>query len=221
MSLDTKIMRNDPECQRWHPPAMQGGVKAARNPSAEKVDSIYQQAYAEGLEGGRREGYQQGLRQAQGHTQSLAAILKHIQEPLAAVDARTEQELLALALEIAKVVIRHELDLHPERLLPLVREAIASLPANTSNPRIVLHPQDVLMLRELMPELEAQGVHLLEDATIDRGGCRVLTDSGNAAIAERRWHPRQGGRSDSEVDVRVEHRWRQTVMALFGEALIS
>lgn len=200
---------------------MQGGVRTAQKPTSDKVDSIYQQAYAEGLEAGRREGYQQGLRQAQGHTQSLLPILQHIQEPLAAVDARTAQELLALALEIAKVVIRHELDLHPERLLPLVQEALASLPVNTSNPRIVLHPQDILMLRELMPELENHGVHLVEDATLDRGGCRVLTDSGGSAIAERRWHARQGGRSDSEVDVRVEHRWRQTVMALFGEALVS
>lgn len=229
--------------QRWELPAMleQGAwsgpveeVAADKGlPTAQEIEALFQRAHAEGLETGRRAGHAEGY--AAGFQQGLAAgtgeaanrmqlldnLLTGLREPLARLDARVEQELLALALEIARQVIRHELDRDPTHLVPVVREAMGALPVNASQPRIVLHPRDAATLRELMPELESQGVQLVEDASQAPGGCRVLADGPEAAMPERRWQARHASRGESEVDARVESRWRDVVVALLGEELIT
>lgn len=225
--------------QRWELPAMmeEGGRRREgsppRPPTAQEIEQFFQQAHAEGLDIGRQAGHaegftagyqqglSQGLREAAERVRLVESLLGMLAEPMARLDARVEQELLALALEIARVVIRREIEARPERLLPVIREAMACLPVNACNPTLGLHPQDAALLRELMPELEQQGVRIIEEAHQQRGGVRVMADGPNAAIPERRWHPRHSHRGESEVDARIENRWREVVVTLLGEELIS
>ncbi|MBU2760489.1 flagellar assembly protein FliH [Acidithiobacillus sp. RW2] len=195
-------------------------------PTAEQLQAIYaeseqkghEQGYQQGYKEGQAEGYKEGLARAEAERRSLQDILSGLFSPLQALDASVEQSLLALSLEIARQVIRHELRLRPEVLLPLLKEALRAVPLRSVNPVIRLHPDDVDMLQRLMPELADQGVDLLADAQIERGGVLVSAGlDGNAARPDRRWQDRDLDHAATQLDLRLENRWRAVLEHLFGE----
>lgn len=222
--------------ERWELPAMgENDAQIEEMPSrqalptAQDIERIFQEARAEGLalgrEAGQAEGFaagfQHGMRDAAPRRALLEQLIKSLAQPLAQSDEQVGRELLALALEIARFVIRAEIRQQPERLLALIREAMNSLPVNATQVQIILHPEDALLFREDMPDMEAEGIRVLEDASMERGGCRLLADSAGKAFPERRWHTRKAVQGESEIDARIEHRWREALNALLGEELVS
>lgn len=202
-------------------------------PTAQDIERIFQEARAEGLALGReagqaegfaagfQQGFQQGMRDTIPRKALLEQLINSLAQPLAQSDEQISRELLALALEISRFVIRAEIRQQPERLLDVIREAMNGLPVNATQVQIILHPEDVLLFREEMPDMEAEEIRVLEDASMERGGCRLLADSAGKAFPERRWHTRKAVQGESEVDARIEHRWREALNALLGEELVS
>ena len=177
-------------------------------PTAEEIEAIQQQAHDEGLAAGREEGCAAGLEEGrrsgydEGREKSLAELdrLKRLMEALDEALAQFERELggdvLALAVTIARQITRNALNFRPEALLPVVREAIAGLPQPNQHPRLILHPDDAALVRSLMEdELSQLHCRLSEDSHIERGGCRVKTDT-------------------SEVDATLQGRWDRVMAAL-------
>jgi flagellar assembly protein FliH len=77
----------------------------------------------------------------------------------------------------------------PERVLPVVSEAIGYLPTLQQPALLFLHPDDAQLVRERMgAELSAAGWRVLDEAAMERGGCRVETASNQIdASASARW----------------------------------
>lgn len=195
-------------------------------PTAEELQAIYaesaqtghQQGYAAGKKEGLAEGYSEGIARAEAERRALQDILQSFMVPLQALDASVEQSLLALSLEVARQVIRHELQSQPELLLPLLREALKAVPLRSTRPEMHLHPDDLAMLEKLMPELVTQGVFLVADPNIERGG--VILSAGideDGARPDRRWQGRDLDHAATQLDLRIETRWRATLERLFGE----
>ena len=107
--------------------------------------------------------------------ESLAEISR-LREQLA---ASAEHELVQLALEIAKKVVRREVTVDREIVISLVRLALLRF-HNRAMATVRLHPDDY---RFVMANREALGLEntitLVEDSTISRGGCLVETDIGD------------------------------------------
>lgn len=157
------------------------------------------------LQAGHAEGYAQGL--ALGHAQGLAAAQAHAElalevqaAPLRALAASLPpavlaaqhaiaQDLLNLALTLAQQVLGQSLALAPEGVLAAVRELLQAEPAMSGHPKLLLHPDDALLVKDhLADELHAAGWSLRADAQIARGGCRVLAASGELdATLPTRW----------------------------------
>lgn len=222
--------------ERWELPAMgehdpQVEEMPSRQalPTAQDIERIFQEARAEGLalgrEAGQAEGFaagfQQGMRDATSRKELLESLINSLARPLTQSDEQVSRELLALALEIARFVIRAEIRQQPERLLDVIREAMNGLPVNATQVQVILHPEDAHLFRAEMPDMEAEGVRVLEDANMERGGCRILADSAGKVFPERRWHTRKMVHAESEVDARIEQRWREALNALLGEELVS
>ncbi|MEO8003670.1 MAG: flagellar assembly protein FliH [Betaproteobacteria bacterium] len=146
------------------------------------------------------EGYQAGLTEGRQHAKAEAANFTALAVALARevgeLDQAIGQQVLDVALEVARQMLRTVLATRHELVLPVVQEAIRSLPVLGEDRRLRLHPQDATLVRELAGEaLRASAWNIVEDPTIARGGCVVSSSHG-------------------EVDATLDARWRRIVGAL-------
>lgn len=104
--------------------------------------------------------------------EELACLRSHIA-------ARSEQELVSLAIEIAKKIVRREVTIDREIALTLARVALSRLHARSAA-AVHLHPEDYAYARERLEQFEScASIELVEDRTISRGGCLIRTESGD------------------------------------------
>ncbi|GAB1394015.1 flagellar assembly protein FliH [Rhodocyclaceae bacterium] len=167
-------------------------------PTAEEIEQIYQQAREDGLRNGHEEGhkagYEEGQAKARGEAKRLAQITAKFEQSLAEMESAVADELLSLAIALAREVIRQELTAHPESLLIVVREALTHLPHQHA--AIYLHPDDASLLRSYAgDQLSHAGHRIHEDFKLKRGDC--LLEAGG-----------------TQVDATVAMRWQRVLEGL-------
>lgn len=156
---------------------------------SEVFESIRKEAYAKGMQ----EGFAVGMAKAKEYTaeerQSITALATAFEGALKGADEKIEESILALALDIAKAMLKTKLQVHPEAILPVVKEAMHYLPYVQKPARIFVHHDDARILREhLGDELSEQVWIIQEDNNIERGGCLVETGANQIdATNEVRW----------------------------------
>lgn len=145
--------------------------------------------YAEGFKTGLSAGFEEGMRNAAGEIAKISALAGSFSGSIDDLEAQVADELLALAIDIAQQVVRCSLRVKPELIVVVVREAIASLANPHGHPVLVLNPEDAGLVRQQLSEQLAHTAwRIIEDPTIERGGCKVESGGSevNAVIA-RRW----------------------------------
>lgn len=161
-------------------------------PTAEDIERIHNDAH----EAGFRAGYEEGAAKAKAEAEQLEGLMHGLTQSLQVFDQQVADQLLGLGLEIARQVTRSAIKVKPELLLAVVREALAALPVTHGHPSLTLHPQDAALLRQQLGEqISHGGWRLLEDSTMERGGCRI-----------------QAGASD--IDATLATRWQRVLEAI-------
>ena len=174
---------------------------APNYPSPETLAAIREQARAEGYDEGHAAGHADG--HSAGHADGLAlgmaaaavelAQLKSVALAFAGALAEAGQlianDVLDLALQLAKGMLKTALPVRPELILPVVREAIEYLPVLQQPALLMLNPADAQVVRDGIGEaLDKGGWRLIEDPHVGRGGCKVDTASNQIdAQAATRW----------------------------------
>jgi len=181
----------------WEPAALEHpDALKLKMPTAAALEAIHQQAHQEGFQSGFVEGGQAGKAQAQDDLKRLQALLAKVTEEISDFEQALGNDLLALALEMSRQMLRQALKVKPELLLPIVRSAMESMPQNTPHPHLHLHPEDAALVRASMQtEMTQGGWKIIEDPRIVRGGCRIETPT-------------------SETDATIENRWQRLAAAL-------
>jgi flagellar assembly protein FliH len=163
-----------------------GDEIVARHLTARDLEAITQQAHEEGFGQGRAEGHEAGyaVGLAEGRKAAraelaaqvgqLQAVMADLLEPIEGQAQAIEQALTQLAVEIAQAVLGREPALPPEQLLPVVRAAVRELPVGSRNITVVLHPQQLALIRECTDWPSAWT--LRADPAVEPGGCRVLSE---------------------------------------------
>lgn len=156
-----------------------------------------QEGYAEGKEQGHAEGHQAGyaagLEQGRDDAAKEIACLQQLAENFGNEIAQTHeiiaQDMLNLALDVAKAMLKTALQVRPELVLPIVSEAVRYLPSLQQPAILYLHPMDAQLVQRAMDaELSKAGWRVAEDTHIERGGCRIETGSNQIdATAPVRW----------------------------------
>ncbi|MDP1996715.1 MAG: flagellar assembly protein FliH [Gallionella sp.] len=164
-------------------------IKNTKLTTAAELDNIRQQAHDEARKQGHDAGYAAGIQQARSEAAQIHALLQNLQDALNQVDEQIAQSLLDLSLEVAHVMVRDTLQVKPEVILKIVSDAISGLPHFNQNAHLILHPDDVELVRKQMgDQLSHAGWKIFTDAQIRRGGCRVETAHSNVdATTEARW----------------------------------
>jgi len=154
--------------------------------AAEKVKHIHQHAYQAGHADGLREGTQKAAADAQ----RLLALLAGVRQQSNEINQHLADDLLGLALEVARQMVRQALAVKPELIIPLVQDALAHIAQPVAQATIGLHPDDAGVVREHLGEqLTADGWRIVEDANLARGGCLLRTAATQVdATANERWH---------------------------------
>nr|MBL8412050.1 flagellar assembly protein FliH [Dechloromonas sp.] len=178
-------------------------VNIPRLPTAEEIERIYEEARASGYAAGLAEGQAAAMQQAgevqEARAQQFAALIANLEQALDNVDQSVAEQLLGLALEVAAQVTRGAIAVKNDLLLPVIREAVATLPLHHSHIILRMHPSDAVHVRELLGEEFSQmGTQILEDAGISPGGCLLQAGS-------------------SEVDATMETRWRRVLETIGTE----
>jgi len=163
--------------QRWELPnvgCLQPASKAANaapQPTVRELEALERQAREEGYAAGHAEGLAAARQQLDERLTRLDALYEAAAYPLQALDEQTERELARLAMVVARRVIVQELQLSPGSIAQAVRQAAKALPAATRQLRVHVHPDDLLLLRELgTAETHWQ---LLADPALARGDCQL------------------------------------------------
>jgi flagellar assembly protein FliH len=177
-------------------------------PTLEEIEAIheaarqegYAEGHAEGMAAGHASGYQDGLDQGRAeaaheltHLQDIAATFgKAVTE----ADETIASDVLELALQLARGMVRTAFTVRPELIIPVVRQAVDYLPSLQQPALLVLHPEDALLIQgSIGPELEKSGWRIVQDGAIARGGCRVDTAS-------------------NQIDAQIASRWQRLSQAL-------
>lgn len=186
--------------QRWEMasfgddrPNTQQNAAAAAKQAAEEIAQQREQArregYAQGLEEGRAAGLEQGRTEAIREATRLRQMAEAFRNEVARADESVANDMLDLALDLAKAMLKTALKVHPELVLPIVGEAIRYLPSVQQPALLVLNPLDVpIVVEHMKDELDKAGWRIAEDPQVERGGCRVETASNQVdANAPIRW----------------------------------
>jgi flagellar assembly protein FliH len=173
-------------------------------PTAEEIERIHEEArstgyeagFAEGKLAGEKSGEEAARKALKQEADCLAQMIGNLQKSLKEMDQTIADQVLALALEVASQLMHGALKAEEAALLPVVREAIATLPMHHGHILLHLHPEDAENVRALIGEqLAHSNTQIIENSEISRGGCLLKTGA-------------------SEVDATTETRWKRVLEAI-------
>lgn len=149
----------------------------------EELESIRQDAYNEGFAIGEKEGFHSTqLKVRQEAEVALAArlaglenLMTHLFEPIADQDAQIEKSMIQLVEHLAREVIQRELKTDSSQIGKVLQDALRLLPMGATNVRILVNSQDFAQVKALR-ERHEENWRILEDDTLQPGGCRVETE---------------------------------------------
>jgi flagellar assembly protein FliH len=146
--------------------------------TARELEEIHNQARREGFEQGLKQGREAGSQEFMQRFQLLDDAMQRLARPFEQLDESVEQQLVQLAMLVARQLVRRELKTDPAQVVAVVREALAALPVGARDVRLALNPEDAAMIREVLLLQEGDhAIRVIEDPVQSRGGCRVLTET--------------------------------------------
>ena len=183
-----------------------GAAGAAPGPSEPAVPTAaeWQDRVGAARQSGYQEGYRDGLVALESFKQSFAqqataqigALLEAFDRQLDALDADTARAVGRTAVQLARQVLRTELQQRPELVAQVAAEAVHAIMLSARHIAVQVHPQDLPLVAEGAAEaLQARGARLHANPAIERGGVLVQSDVG-------------------AIDARIASRWAQAAAAL-------
>jgi flagellar assembly protein FliH len=143
-------------------------ANAPQQVSPEQLKMIYAKAY--------QKGYLKGEREAKENVMTVVheelAELKQSMHQLA-----TSEEMLSLALEISKTMVKAEILVNHEVVLPVIRQALTRLPSVQVPIRLMVHPEDEVLVTRYMKESFEGVCQVIADRGVERGGCFLESET--------------------------------------------
>lgn len=154
--------------------------------TAANLAEIQEQARKEAFELGKKEGFEFGHKEAieqyrsqyEEKLHALDVIMNALQKPFTELDDQVEKEIVDLVISMVRQLVRREVKMDPSHIVGVAREALSVLPVSNRDVTLVLNPVDAEIVREAFSLVEKeQGWKIIEDPVLNRGGCKVFSDT--------------------------------------------
>ena len=176
-------------------PFSNGEAAALANTPA--MELIRQQAYAEGFQQGRhagakevRDAIEAAMRRTADETAvRMAQLLRHTSDHLKASEANIARDLLELACDLARQVVRRELLADHAALQPVIAEALSEMVDDGLPATVRMNPDELALMKgTLLENLGHARPEFVADANITPGGCLIQSSTTTVdATIEKRW----------------------------------
>jgi flagellar biosynthesis/type III secretory pathway protein FliH len=160
-------------------PEHDAGAATRSAHEAAELERMVAEAYARGLEDGRRQGELAERTRLRTAVQTAEQALDELRANAAQTVGMVEENICALAVAVARHVIGRELEGDAEALADLVRRALAEFPIDQPI-RIRVNPLDLTTMTAfasgdggVSPIASGRDVRWLADARVAPGGCVV------------------------------------------------
>lgn len=162
----------------------------------------------EQLHAARQSGYQDGYRDgmaaldafkhsfAQQISAQVGTVVKNFDAELRTLEDDMATSIARIAVELARQVVRSELEQRPELIARVAHDAVEALQLSARHVRVRVHPDDYPLVQQgAGEEMQAREAQLIPDAEVPRGGVRVDADI-------------------ASVDATIAARWQQAVSSI-------
>lgn len=200
----------------WRPGTLGGGRRPqppseAPAPPPPQPQGPTAEEWRARVDAARTAGYEQGYRDGMAALESfkkshaeqmerqVGQVLQSLDAEFDGLHAKAADAVTGVALQLARQVLRSELEIAPAHVARVAAEAVEAVLLSARHLTVQLHPQDLPLVAAGADEvLRARGARLVAHPGIARGGCRVESDAG-------------------AIDARIATRWAQAAGALGSE----
>jgi flagellar assembly protein FliH len=147
-----------------------------------RAESIQREAYHAGFEEGDRAGRKLALQKAEPALRALTDVADAVAGERHTLLQQHNNELIRIAFLIATHVVHKAVGLDPEIVSAVVADALKKVAKNQPI-TIRVSQHDLQLMQQLSPDgqtplLASENLHMVADESIGRGGCRIVTDTG-------------------------------------------
>jgi flagellar assembly protein FliH len=147
--------------------------------SPELIESARQEGYSAGFEEGYGAGYTSGIEDARRHVELLGQLVERLGREADALAAREttartqiEDQVVAVAMQIAEVIVGHRLEQPDGRGRDAIARALALAPAH-GDVTARLHPADIAVLGDAGTIAPGRTLVIVADPSLTPGDCII------------------------------------------------
>lgn len=171
--------------------AAEARIRDLEAQAKERIDSVHKDAFRKGFDEGRETGYKEGKAEVERLTGRLHAVIERALDKRGEILEKTEAEIVELVLLVAKKVVKVISENQKNVVVQNIVQALRKL-RTRSEVTIRVNLADLQLASEHAKDFvamaeNAKHIQIVEDTTIDRGGCIIETDFGeiDARIASQ------------------------------------
>jgi len=155
--------------------ASPAGVRLAKDP-----ESRSRGAYQQGLQEGQAAARKETASQIEAMNKRMARSIEEFSSLRQRFRHEAEEDVVQLALAIARRILHRELSMAPDALLGIVKAALQKIEMRELH-RIRVRPEDAAMVKQFLDKMGLpQRVEVTADPGLERGA--VILDSGRGAV---------------------------------------
>lgn len=144
----------------------------------ESEDRVTLDAYSEG----HRQGYDDGLKQAQREVNDRLALLDNCLDALSAPfniqNLQLSNYIAEISGKMAECLVRRELTIDPELIMTFVKEAVSAINSNTQEVNVHLHPLCARLIREkINNDSQEKNWTIIDDPLVGINDCKVSNEN--------------------------------------------
>ena len=134
-------------------------------------------------ESAAKEGYEEGIAQAKAAIDNLRNSLGVFMSAKQEVFDYISPDLLEISVDIAKKIIKKEIQEDPTIILENITDLLKSLSKEETRVTLRVNPEQAMLVKQQIPEVVAMAgseakVNVISDENITFGGCMVTTTNG-------------------------------------------
>lgn len=158
--------------------ALRGAAKTgAHMLTAGQVESLERQVKEEARQRGYEEGLAAGKTEVAARIARLDALVAAFVHPFQSLEQGVEDEIVGLAIQLARHLVRREVEHDPAVLHAAVADCLAVLGASVRDVTIHFHPDDAALVRAQLPAGAEQRFKIAADPELGRGDLRLASGS--------------------------------------------